>query len=306
MSDLPARMRLNRRAAIAVGLANLATVSTAAWSQERTIKLAVTDLVGLEELQREFGPFKAELEKHIGIPIEFLPVTNRTAALEALRFEKVDFVLAGPAEYVVMRKRANADVVVGLHRVDYYSMIVTKADRGPSSLQGLRGKHVAMGSVGSTSRHLGPFLILSEAGLDPLRDVKVTHTNVRVAWEALKRGDVDAVGFGRSDLESLLARETGAGAVRQDDVRILGRGPDLPNDLLMAGAHVDAAVVAKVREAIASNSDALIRSILSGADHVKRYQGMRFLTQIGDRDYDVVRAMYRIAGYPEFSDFIGQ
>ena len=35
--------------------------------QAESIKLAITDLVGLEELQREFGPFKNELEKVTGI-----------------------------------------------------------------------------------------------------------------------------------------------------------------------------------------------------------------------------------------------
>jgi len=49
----------------------------------------------------------------------------------------------------------------------------------------------------------------------------------------------------------------------------------------------------------------LIQSILQGADHVKRYKGMRFLTQVSNKDYDVVRAMYKTAGYPEYSSFIG-
>lgn len=32
---------------------------------------------------------------------------------------------------------------------------------------------------------------------------------------------------------------------------------------------------------------------------------MRFLTEIDDGDYDVVREMYHTAGYPEFAEFIG-
>ncbi|MDZ7622173.1 MAG: PhnD/SsuA/transferrin family substrate-binding protein [Candidatus Competibacteraceae bacterium] len=114
------------------------------------IKLAVIDLVGLEELQREFGAFKAELEKATGSKVEFLPVTNRTAALEALRFKKVDFVLTSPAEYVVMKKRANADVVVGLSRPNYFSMIVVRADSPYFSLKELKGQKMGMGSVGLT------------------------------------------------------------------------------------------------------------------------------------------------------------
>lgn len=291
----------------------LLALAAAAWlalagpaiAQAETLKLAITDLVGLEELQREFGPFKAELEKHTGYQIDFLPVTNRTAALEALRFKKVDFVLAGPAEYVVMRKRAKADVVVGLYRPDYFSMIVVKADSPYFSLKSLKGKHIGMGSVGSTSRHLGPMHVLSEAGINPLKDMKITHTNVKVAWEALKKGDVDAVGFGRSDYESLLAKEAEKGGPQRNAFRILARSPDLPNDLLMVGAHVPKKTVDTVRTAISQNSDALIDAILKGADHVKRYKGMRFLPQISDNDYDVVRSMYGTAGYPEYADFIG-
>lgn len=294
-----------RRLAIAL-LAGCAIAFSLA-ARAETIKLAITDMVGLEELQREFGPFKAELEKATGYTIDFLPVTNRSAALEALRFKKVDFVLTGPAEYVVMQKRAQSNVVVGLYRPDYFSMIVVKADSPYYSLKELKGKHIGMGSVGSTSRHLGPLQVLADAGLDPRQDLTVTHTNVRVAWEALKKGDVQAVGIGRSDYDSLLEKEAEtAGGLRRNDFRILARSPDLPNDLLMAGAHVPAKTVETVREAIGKQSDALIAAISMGADHVKRYKGMRFLTHIADKDYNVVRAMYKTAGYPEYAEFIGE
>jgi phosphonate transport system substrate-binding protein len=286
--------------------AGVLLVGSAVAAAAQSVRLAVTDLVGLEELQREFGPFKAELEKHTGLTIEFLPVTNRTAALEAMRFKKVDFVLAGPAEYVVMRKRADAAVVVGLYRPDYFSIVVAKSDSPYFSLRDLKGKHVGLGSVGSTSRHLGPIQLFADAGLDTKSDLKLTHTNVRVAWEALKKGDVDAVGFGRSDLDSLLAKEAETKGLPKNAFRTLARSGDLPNDLLMAAAHVPPATVEKMRTAFGEHSDALIASILKGADHVKRYQGMRFLTNIADKDYNVVRSMYASAGYPEFSDFIGQ
>lgn len=285
------------------GLLAFSAIAASFSVQAETIKLAITDLVGLEELQREFGPFKKELERVTGMSIEFLPVTNRTAGLEALRFKKVDFVLAGPAEYVVMEKRAKASVVTGLYRPNYYSQIVVKADSPYFTLNDLKGKQVGMGSVGSTSRHLGPVQLFANASIDPLNDFKVTHTNLRLAWEGLKRGDLDAIGMGRSDLESFLEKEP---EDQKNAYRVLARGGDLPNDLLMAGEHVPAQVVEKMRNAIGENSDALIASIAKGTDHVKRYNGMRFLIQITDKDYDPVRAMYRVAGYPEYSDFIGE
>lgn len=274
-------------------------------ARAETIKLAVTDLVGLEELQREFGPFKSALEKFTGYTIDFLPVTNRTAALEALRFKKVDFVLTGPAEYVIMKKRADANVVVGLYRPDYFSIVVVQADSQYYSLKDVKNKHFALGSVGSTSRHLGPMQLLADGGIEPLKEIKVTHTNTKLAWEALKKGDVDAVGFGRSDFDSLIAKDVEGSGLQRSSFRVIARSPDLPNDLLMVGSHVAPEVVDKVRKAIGDNSSALIASILQGTDHVKRYTGMRFLTNITDKDYNTVRAMYATVGYPEYSEFIG-
>ncbi len=206
----------------------LAALGASVTAQAESIKLAITDLVGLEELQREFGPFKKELERVTNTTVEFLPVTNRTAGLEALRFKKVDFVLAGPAEYVVMQKRANASIVVGLYRPNYYSQVVVKADSPYFTMKDIKGKRVGLGPVGSTSRHLGPIQLFADADIDPLKDTKITHTNIRVAWEALKKGDLDAVGMGRSDLEGFLAKEP---ENMQNAYRIIARGGDLPNDI---------------------------------------------------------------------------
>lgn len=269
-----------------------------------TIRLAVTDLVGLEELQREFGEFRSVLSEVTGYDVEFLPVTNRTAAVEALRFEKVDFVLTGPAEYVVMQKRANAKVVVGFSRPDYFAVIVAMADSPYRSVADLEGQKIAMGSVGSTSKHLGPIQALADAGVDPLEDMEVIHTKVPVMWESLKRGDVAAIGMNHLNFLTLRENEMRSGGLQPGAFRVIARGPDLPNDLLMAGQHVDQKTIERVRDAIVENSDALIGAILTGEDN-RKYTGMRFIRSIQDSDYNYVRSMYATAGFPEYSDFIG-
>lgn len=268
------------------------------------IKLAVTDLVGLEELQREFGEFVAVLEDATGQDIEFLPVTNRTAAAEALRFGKVDFVLTGPAEYVVMKKRTNAEIVVGFSRPDYFAVLITLADNGYNLPTDLKGKKIALGSVGSTSKHLGPIQVLADYGLAPLKDVEVIHTKVPVAWEALKKGDVAAMGVNHIKFLSLREKEEATGGLPPGAFRIVGRGPDLPNDVLMVGPHVDKEIVAAFRSAFVERSDDLVAAILTGDDNQK-YKGMRFIANITDNNYNYVRAMYETAGYPEYADFIG-
>ena len=53
--------------------------------QAAPLKFAVTDIEGLEALQQEFAPFEEALEAASGQDIELLPVSSRTAAVEALK-----------------------------------------------------------------------------------------------------------------------------------------------------------------------------------------------------------------------------
>jgi len=268
-----------------------------AQAQPKEISLAITDIAGLENLQREFGAFRESLQKRTGLSIRFLPVSSRTAAVEAVNSKKIDFVLTGPAEYVVFKKRSQAEPVIGFQRPDYFSVIVTVAGRGVQGPADLKGKKVAFGDVGSTSQHLGPMQALADHGIDPRRDLQVLHLNRNVAIEALKRGDVAAVGMNDTHLKSARAKNP--------DVvfEVIARGRDLPNDILLAAPHVDKGTVERLRKAIADNSKELVEAILTGEDN-KKYAGMAFLPTVKDSDYNYVRSMYRTIGFPEYAQFV--
>src|SRR3546814_405115 len=107
------------------GLALMATTLVA--SAAETVRFAVTDIEGLETLQQEFGAFRDTLEEVTGFEVEFFPVNSRTAAVEALTSDQVDFVLTGPAEYVVMKQLTDARIVVAWQRPDYYAQVVVLA-----------------------------------------------------------------------------------------------------------------------------------------------------------------------------------
>lgn len=265
------------------------------------MRLAVTDLEGLEELQREFGKFQETLSQVTGIEFKFFPVSSRTAAAEALKAKKVDFVLTGPAEYVVMRQRTNAKPVVGFGRPDYFAGVIVLADSGINTVKDLEDKKVAFGDVGSTSNHLAPMQVIADYGLDPRKELKIQHVHQNVAWEALKRGDVDAIAMNYGKFLGLRAKEK---ELEPAAFKVIARGPDLPNDMLMVGPHVDDDVVEKVREAFKKHSKELIAAILVGEDNQK-YKGMKFLPQVKDSDYDYVRMMYATIGYPKYAEFVG-
>ena len=288
-----------RSLSVALGLLVGATLSTAMAAD--TYKLAVTDVEGMERLQTEWGPFRTALEKATGLKFQFFPVNNRTAAAEALRAKRVDFVVSGPAEYVVINKMTKAKPVIGLGRPDYFCAVIVMAGSGINKLADLKGQKVAFSDVGSTSGHLCPMQVFKDYGVDPLNDIKRVHTNRNIMHEALKRGDVKAIGYNHNSwITKARAKDK---SVPAGAFRIIARSGDLPNDMIMAGVHLDAAVVKRFKDGVLKNKDVVIGGILAHEENSK-YGGMD-LHAVRDSDYDEVRAMYTTIGHPQYSKFVG-
>jgi phosphonate transport system substrate-binding protein len=290
-----------RRIGVIVSLLCVLLIGNAVQAAE-SIRLAVTDVEGLENLQREFGAFRDVLSKNSGIDVDFLPVPNRTAAVEAMRSKKVDFVLTGPAEYVVFRTRSNALPVIGFSRPDYFTDIIVLADSKVQSVSDLKGKKVALGSVGSTSKHLAPMQVIRDYGLDPLTDIQVVHTSIKLGWEALKRGDVAAMG---TTNDKFLKMRENDRDMEPGAFRVIARSRDLPNDVLLVHPDINQKIVENIRQSFLDHSDELVKAILKGDDNQK-YRGMKFLPNVKDSDYDYVRAMYQTVGYPQLARFVGE
>lgn len=276
--------------------AALVGLAAPALAQEK-LRFAVSDVEGLEALQREYGPFAKALEEAIGSKIELFPVNSRTVGVEALAAKQVDFVLVGPAEYVVFAARAGAKPVVAWQRPDYFGQVVVLANGPVKKLEDLKGKTISFGEIGSTSQHLAPAQVLSDFGLKYNTDYKPQFLRINVAVEAMARGDIAAIGMNLTQVQR--ARKQ----FPKIAMTVLARGRDLPNDVLVAGPHVPADTVEKVKNAFTSKSAELMKAVLS-VDANAKFDGGVFLPGIVDSDYDYVRSMYRTLGSNEFTKFI--
>lgn len=280
----------------AIALASLS--ATAAVAQD-TIRFAVTDIDGMEAVQREMGPFKDAFEKASGLTVEFFPVSGRTVAVEAMAAEQVDFVLTGPAEYVVFNARLDAQPVVTWNRPDYYSNVVVLDSSAYKTTDDLKGTTISFGEIGSTSQHLSPAAILSEAGLVYAQDYEPVFLKRNIAMEALINGDIAAIGVNRTHIDQLTE------AFPDQKLRVLVQGDELPNDVLLASAKVPADVVDAVRKTFADHGDALIAAITQTEENEK-YVGGSFNATVSDADYDNVRKMFEAVGVTEFTEFVGE
>jgi len=164
----------------------------------------------------------------------------------------------------------------------------------------LKGKSVAFGDIGSTSNMLCPMQALADHGVDPVNDIEKTHTSRNIAFEALNNGDVDALGMNAGTFLGVRNSQT---KLPYGFYKMIARSGDLPNDMIMVGAHVPIKAAEAVRDAILENKAQIIAGITAHEENDK-YVGMD-LVAIEDSAYDYVRSMYTNAGFPQFDSFIG-
>lgn len=264
-----------------------------------TIRFAVTDIDGLEAVQREMGPFKEAFEKASGLTVEFFPVSGRTVAVEAMAADQVDFVLTGPAEYVVFNARLDAQPVVTWVRPDYYSTVVVLDDSPVKTPADLKGQKISFGEIGSTSQHLGPVDLLAKAGLTYAVDYEPVFLNRNVAVEALIKGEIAGIGLNRTHIDSITEK------FPDQKFRVVVKGPQLPDDILLASAKVSPEVVETVRKTFTDHGEEMLAAITATEENAK-YIGGNFNPTVTNADYDVVRKMFENIGITEFTEFVGE
>ena len=151
------------------------------------------------ELARKAGPLVKYLENRLGMKVEFTPVTDYAASVEALANKQVDMAWFGGFTFVQANVRSGGKAVPLVQRAEdetFKSVFIT-TDPAIKSLADLKGKNVSFGSQSSTSGHLMPRSFLLEAKIDPDRDFK------RVAYSGAHDATIAAVAAGKVDAGAL-------------------------------------------------------------------------------------------------------
>ncbi len=259
-------------------------------NQRKTLRFAVTDVVGMEELQNDYEPFRVALEEVLERQVEFFPTENLIAAAAALHAFEVDMVMAGPSEYVVIRAKSEALPVVSLTRLNYHSLIVTRVDSGIQALADLKGKTVGITEVGQTGGHIGGVKLLADSGLQPTDDYEMIALGSTGIWTNLQDGSVDAVVGLPHRYEQFLS----TAGVSETEFPIIAEGAPLPNDVFVLNRLLEPAEVKDIQSRMLEQKDKLIAGLLATEGNQK-FQGGT-LVAANDSDYDMVREMYRLIG----------
>jgi len=195
-------MKISKRSALKTMLAG-GMMLAASWSQaqsaDKVFRVSAIPDEAPTELQRKFKPLGEYLEKKIGMKVEFTPVTDYAASVEALINKKVDMVWFGGFTFVQANERSKGQITPLVQRAEdekFKSVFVT-TNKGINSLADLKGKTLSFGSESSTSGHLMPRYYLLAAKIDPDSDLK------RIAFSGAHDATVAAVAGGKVDAGAL-------------------------------------------------------------------------------------------------------
>lgn len=152
------------------------------------------------EQVRKFTPLASYLEQALGVKVEFTPVSDYPAAVEALVNKKVDLVWFGGFTFVQANLRSGGKIVPLAQRVEdtrFQSVFISKTDSGIKTLEDMKGKQVSFGSQSSTSGHLMPRSFLLAAKIEPEKDFK------RIAYSGAHDATIASVVSGKVDAAAL-------------------------------------------------------------------------------------------------------
>jgi phosphonate transport system substrate-binding protein len=202
------------------------------------------------ELLRKFEPLGKYLEKELDIPVQFTPVVDYAASVEALAAGKVDMVWYGGFTHVQARRRTNGTAYAIVMReadLNFRSKFITGVSSGIDSLQNLKGKTFAFGSVSSTSGHLMPRYFLQQEGIVPEQDFsRFSFSGAHDAtakW--VESGKVDAGALNESVWEKLVE----AGKVDTTKVKVFWTTPPYVDYNWTVRGDLDRKLVSRIARA---------------------------------------------------------
>ena len=243
------------------------------------------------EIEKQFDPMRAYLQKKLGIPVKIFAATNYAGVVEAMSRDKIDVAWFGPLSYVLAEKEAGAEAfAVGVRKSNgkstYKSIYVVSGDSNIKSIQDLKGKNVAFVSPTSTSGGLVPtYLIKKETGKMPEEFFgKLIYAGGHDAAElAVKNKTVDAAADSDITYNKMLKN----GQITKESNRIIAESEPLPGLPLAYRKELDPSLKQKIKDAfLNAHKDIQV----TGYGELLRYEEAK------SQDYKIISDMIQELG----------
>lgn len=236
---------LKRSLALAAGLA-LSLSSLLVQAADELRVSAIPDEAPTE-LIRKFKPLGEYLEQRLGMPVKFVPVSDYAGVVEAMASDRLDLAWFGGFTFVQAQRKAPMTPLVQREEDQKFTSKFITADPAVKTLQDLKGKTFAFGSVSSTSGSLMPRYFLQQDGIVPEQFFS------RVAYSGAHDATVAWVAAGKADAGVLNAsvwqKLVDAGKVDTSKVRVIATTPPYYDYNWTVRGNLDPQLAAKIKQA---------------------------------------------------------
>ncbi len=180
--------------------------------------------------------------------VELVLAPDYASCVRMLANREIDLAWLGTSTYVVEREKTPMIPLVRpiwSGKTGYAGILFTLEGSGIGKLEDLRGKRLAFVDEQSASGYVYPANLLRDAGFDVAQDFAAT--DFLGSHDAV----LMAVLLGEYDAGAVFERAyfTVADRARRMRLRVLAQTEDIPGEPIVAGTHLDAALVAEVRAA---------------------------------------------------------
>jgi len=231
------------------------------------------------------------VEKLTGFEINTVKVTDYNAAVESMRAGRADIAWYGGKTYIKAAEIANAEAFAagvrsGEKNANYFAYFVVKADNQIKNFSDVKGKTLALNTIGSTSGDLIPQVELSKINLSITN--KEDFKNVFYAGShdacllSVLNNKADVCGMSSRNFDARLTD----GTFKIEQVRIIHRSDPVPPPPLAYSKKIPLEDREKIKKAVL---EAHKHGTIGG------YGGkMSHYIEVKDSDYDLLRDVVAI------------
>jgi phosphonate transport system substrate-binding protein len=171
-----------------IGLIAAAVLAAGAASAAEDLKEITIGIIPTESsssAMKGFEPFRADMEKALGVPVKLFIAPDYAGVIEAMRFNKVHIAWFGNKSAIEAVNRAGGEVFVQTVDVTgnpgYWSLIIVHKDSPYQNVDEIirDGKNLTFGNgdPNSTSGYLIPtYYIWGQRGIDPTKHFKIVRS----------------------------------------------------------------------------------------------------------------------------------
>lgn len=230
-------------------------------------------------------------EKITGFKIETIKVTDYNAAVEAMRAGRAHIAWYGGKTYIKAAEIANAEAFAagvrpGEKNANYYAYFVVKTESKLKKFEDVKGKVLALNSIGSTSGDLIPQVELAKIDLSITNKDHFSKVHYAGSHDAcllsVLNEQADVCGMSSRNFEARLKDKT----FSISQVRIIHKSGPVPPPPLAYSKNIPLADRIKIKKAV-----------LQAHKHgtIGGYGGeMSHYIEVKDSDYDVLRDVVKL------------